>query len=375
MQSYGQLIGVVLMDYIDLAIVFSLVVKAILTLINGYFLETEGSNANPFIVHMSRFAALKFVLFGLLNSIYILDRCDWQNEFSLVVNFFKLELDNIAEYFIRILINIVIIRLITLLVMNFKFRMFLKGNSVNEIILNKKKVSDKAIEIDSGQCSLNMNNISTKDEFTYQLEEDKIDYFSIQKRTLEYKIILAWRNLNLFGSSSLFQRDTKCDDESRIKILDSLNGQLLFGTLNAVMGTSGAGKTSLLRVLNGQCKTRLSKTTRWYLSSLTKIDTCFITQEVSNHLITGLTVFQSMIYASRLKNIGSKIDHEKNVFSVLNQLDLYNTANTKLERCSGGEKKRLALAAELTALIMPNLICIDEPTSGLDSKSAEIVSF
>src|SRR5699024_12314818 len=49
--------------------------------------------------------------------------------------------------------------------------------------------------------------------------------------------------------------------------------------------------------------------------------------------------------------------------------------SSDLERCSGGERKRLALALELTSLQMPNLICIDEPTSGLDSNSAEIVSF
>jgi len=70
-----------------------------------------------------------------------------------------------------------------------------------------------------------------------------------------------------------------------------------------------------------------------------------------------------------------EIDHEAIAVSLLSELDLASTEHTKVERCSGGERKRLALALELTSRQMPNLVCIDEPTSGLDSNSAEIVSF
>ncbi|OTF83954.1 hypothetical protein BLA29_007247 [Euroglyphus maynei] len=59
--------------------------------------------------------------------------------------------------------------------------------------------------------------------------------------------------------------------------------------------------------------------------------------------------------------------------TMLNELDILYTANTLVTKCSGGERKRLALALELTSIRMPNFICIDEPTSGLDSNSAEIL--
>ena len=140
------------------------------------------------------------------------------------------------------------------------------------------------------------------------------------------------------------------------------------------MGTSGAGKSSLLRVLNGQCKTRLSDATAIYLSNLVKIQMCFITQEVGGHLMSGLTARQAVMYASKLKNNQAGLDHEAIAFKWLNELDLANTVDTRVEYCSGGERKRLAVALELTSIEMPNLICIDEPTSGLDSNSAEIVS-
>jgi ABC-2 type transport system ATP-binding protein len=49
--------------------------------------------------------------------------------------------------------------------------------------------------------------------------------------------------------------------------------------------------------------------------------------------------------------------------------------DNKIEKCSGGEQKRIVIASELTSFIKPNLLCIDEPTSGLDSNAAEVVSF
>ena len=51
-----------------------------------------------------------------------------------------------------------------------------------------------------------------------------------------------------------------------------------------------------------------------------------------------------------------------------------NTSKTFVEKCSGGEQKRLVIAMELTSFQKPNLLCIDEPTSGLDSNAAEVVS-
>lgn len=67
------------------------------------------------------------------------------------------------------------------------------------------------------------------------------------------------------------------------------------------------------------------------------------------------------------------IDHEGIALKMLDELSMSEVANRKVQHCSGGEQKRLALALELTSLHMPNLICIDEPTSGLDSNTSEKV--
>lgn len=129
----------------------------------------------------------------------------------------------------------------------------------------------------------------------------------------------------------------------------------------------------LLKVLNGQFKMKLSNETKIYLSKLTSIRTCFITQEVSDHLIKGFTGKQIVMYASRIKNASASVNHEQVADKWLQELDIFSTSKTPVERCSGGERKRLAIALEMVNVNLPNLICADEITSGLDSHSAEIV--
>lgn len=180
-------------------------------------------------------------------------------------------------------------------------------------------------------------------------------------------ISIAWIDLN-YGTKSFLFRKFKV-------ILNGINGSVNFGTINALMGPSGAGKTSLLKCLNGKIKSGLGKDSKFFLSSDEKISSCFIGQHENEHLIMGLTGKQNMIYASRLKNSDHnyRVDHNKNVDNLLTEFMISDIANTKVENCSGGEQKRLSIALEMTSHIKPNLICIDEPTSGLDSTSAETV--
>jgi ABC-type lipoprotein export system ATPase subunit len=178
---------------------------------------------------------------------------------------------------------------------------------------------------------------------------------------------IAWIDLSLRIEKNLFRKEKV--------ILNQLNGCVEFGSLNALMGTSGSGKTSLLRCISGRYQTLLSDETRIYLSKFVKIRTCFVSQNEREHLLKGLTAKQSLTYASKLKNSDKKVDHEKSVQNLMTEFLIRDIENTSVENCSGGEQKRLAIAMELTSLIKPNLLFIDEPTSGLDSNAAEVVGF
>ena len=185
---------------------------------------------------------------------------------------------------------------------------------------------------------------------------------------MEYKIAIAWINVTLHIYSILTRKKTA--------ILNNLNGFAEFGTLTAVMGTSGAGLTSLLKCLNGMNNSELSEESKIRLNTSEKIRSTFIGHNEKEFLIMGLTAKQNMIYASKLKNSDCALnfDHQTNVQQIMSDLLISDIMNTKAQNCSGGEQKRLAIALEMTALNKPNLIFCDEPTTGLDSNVAEVVS-
>lgn len=180
------------------------------------------------------------------------------------------------------------------------------------------------------------------------------------------EIAILWKDLS-FDGKSMFGLKSK-------SILTDLNGYFEFGKINAIMGPSGCGKSTFLKCINGLNKKGLSDKTRFFLNNTKQINACFIVQDVMEHLLTGLTVEEWLKYSSKLKNSEEySVMHEQNISTLMTELRLSDIKNTLIKYCSGGEQKRIAIAAELTSIKMPNLICIDEPTSGLDSNASEIV--
>lgn len=100
----------------------------------------------------------------------------------------------------------------------------------------------------------------------------------------------------------------------------------------------GSGKTTFLKVLNGQLGRHISLESRFYISK--DISSCFISADVSSHLMPGLTTRKMMLFSSRLKNIGENVNHKQVTEKWLQELNLMNTADTKVEHLSSGERKR-----------------------------------
>ena len=75
----------------------------------------------------------------------------------------------------------------------------------------------------------------------------------------------------------------------------------------------------------------------------------YIEQDVSDHLLSGLTPRQLLVYSSRLKNVAvdeedvDVVNHQAIADRWLSELGLDSAADTKIDRCSGGERKRVAV--------------------------------
>ena len=180
--------------------------------------------------------------------------------------------------------------------------------------------------------------------------------------------VICWKNLSYIENNLLFKTNG-------IKILDNISGYFMSNSLNAVMGPSGAGKTTFLKCLSGRYQRGLTDDTNIYYTTKRRVKTCFIVQNVSEHLLIGLTVRQTLLYASKLKNsqIIPNLDHNQNIEDLVSKLLICDILDKRVDTCSGGECKRIAIAAELTSHIKPTLLYIDEPTSGLDSHATEKV--
>lgn len=167
----------------------------------------------------------------------------------------------------------------------------------------------------------------------------------------------------------------------RKQILNDVTGMLQSGKLTAIMGPSGAGKTSLLQVLSGEAKTgavsgRLEINGHPATPADIKRASAFVFQD--DVILSTMTVREALTMAAILRLPGSLSDAERKarVDQVISVLKLEKASNVivgdaQTRGVSGGERKRVAIGMELIS--DPRILFLDEPTSGLDSFTASKV--
>uniref|UniRef100_A0A4X1U861 ABC transporter domain-containing protein n=1 Tax=Sus scrofa TaxID=9823 RepID=A0A4X1U861_PIG len=163
------------------------------------------------------------------------------------------------------------------------------------------------------------------------------------------------------------------------EILTNINGIMKPG-LNAILGPTGGGKSSLLDVLaarkdphglsgdvliNGAPRPANFKCNSGYV--------------VQDDVVMGtLTVRENLQFSAALRLPTTMTNHEKNerINMVIQELGLDKVADSKvgtqfIRGVSGGERKRTSIAMEL--ITDPSILFLDEPTTGLDSSTANAV--
>ncbi|KAK7387230.1 hypothetical protein VNO78_27860 [Psophocarpus tetragonolobus] len=169
--------------------------------------------------------------------------------------------------------------------------------------------------------------------------------------------------------------------ETRLKLLSNVSGVFAPGVLTALMGSSGAGKTTLMDVLAGR-KTGGHIEGEIKISGHPKVQQTFarISGYVEQNDIHSpqLTVEESLWFSASLRlpkevSIEKKHEFVEQVMKLV-ELDSLRQALVGMPGSSGlstEQRKRLTIAVELVA--NPSIIFMDEPTSGLDARAAAIV--
>ncbi|AMO60308.1 multidrug ABC transporter ATPase [Mycolicibacterium phlei] len=157
--------------------------------------------------------------------------------------------------------------------------------------------------------------------------------------------------------------------EGNKTLLDNISIDARPGTLTAVIGPSGAGKSTFAKQVAGLTHPTSGRVTfeghdihAEYASLRSRIG--MVPQDDVVH--GQLTVRQALMYAAelRLPPDTTKADREQVVMQVLEELEMTKHLDTRVEKLSGGQRKRASVALEL--LTGPSLLILDEPTSGLD---------
>ncbi|WP_280371613.1 FHA domain-containing protein [Nocardia wallacei] len=157
--------------------------------------------------------------------------------------------------------------------------------------------------------------------------------------------------------------------EGNKQLLIDVNMQAGRGTLTALIGPSGAGKSTLSKLIAGSTHPSAGVVTfegrnlhAEYEAMRSRIG--MVPQDDVLH--RQLTVRQALGFAAelRLPPDSSKADRQQVIDGVLKELSLTEHADTRVDKLSGGQRKRASVALEL--LTGPALLLLDEPTSGLD---------
>lgn len=158
---------------------------------------------------------------------------------------------------------------------------------------------------------------------------------------------------------------------SEHKVLDRISFSVPRGSIFALLGTNGSGKTTTVKMM----------------TTLLKPDNGYITIDGMNVLEQSLNVQKEFSLTGQFAAVDevltgrenlvliAKLRHMKNytekVDALLKEFDLHEAADRPTQTYSGGMRRKLDLAMSL--IDPPKILFLDEPTTGLDPQARAVL--
>ena len=178
------------------------------------------------------------------------------------------------------------------------------------------------------------------------------------------------------------QADIAASCENLIKIywastgevhaLKGIDAAFRSGAVTAVVGPSGSGKSSLLRILAGLDRPtagsvaigehEISSLPMRHIHGIRRKHVGYVCQRPSENLVADKTVGAHIEAAARRRN--RVVDADE----LLDRVEILHRRSHRPHELSGGEQQRVAFAQAIAG--KPGLVIADEPTAELDSTSA-----
>eukprot|EP00547_Thalassionema_nitzschioides_P003041 CAMPEP_0194205690 /NCGR_PEP_ID=MMETSP0156-20130528/4909_1 /TAXON_ID=33649 /ORGANISM="Thalassionema nitzschioides, Strain L26-B" /LENGTH=1620 /DNA_ID=CAMNT_0038932039 /DNA_START=162 /DNA_END=5024 /DNA_ORIENTATION=+ len=204
---------------------------------------------------------------------------------------------------------------------------------------------------------------------------------SLKSKTRKLKPVQFVRRklVMLAGKESSKDTSEKMHEDGTLTLLHKVNARFCRGRMTALMGTSGAGKTTLMDVIAGY------KTGGVILGDIL-IDGCpkdpNVWKKISGYaeqndiLNPYLTVIETLRFTANCR-LPRNVDKHETIRKILKLMNLDEWKDYVVGREIEGEglpkhaRKRLTIAIQL--VIQPKILFLDEPTTGLGTNAASLV--
>jgi ABC-type multidrug transport system ATPase subunit len=157
-------------------------------------------------------------------------------------------------------------------------------------------------------------------------------------------------------------------------VLDNVDLGVEPGSLAWIVGSNGAGKTTLVRIIAGLLQPEIGRVSLSGLSASEDRGRYYqqlgVVSAGDRGLYARLTTLNHLAFWSRLALVPRE-RREQTVARAVDQFELQEILNARVDRLSMGQRQRLRLS--LALLHRPSLLLLDEPTSSLDDTGIKLL--